>query len=159
MKFDGNDVFILVSAAILLIVFVRLPRRFPRQMTVLIWLFNIWLVQSVDYVIGIEPLNLYDFMDVPKWEPTYAVAHFTIYPIFGYLFLYYLQSIPKKKRIWLGYLLLATAGATLYEYLCLQTGVIKYIRWGLLYSSAFYVGIFLAEIVVYRYFRLLLKRS
>ncbi|ARU62141.1 hypothetical protein CBW65_14885 [Tumebacillus avium] len=159
MKFGGNDVFILVSAAVLLIVFVRLPRRFPRQVTVLIWLFNIWLVQSIDYVMGIQPLNLYDFMDVPKWEPTYAVAHFTIYPIFGYLFLYYLQSIPKTKRIRVGYILLATAGATLYEYLCMLAGVIKYIRWELLYSAAFYVGIFLIEIVVYRYFRTLLRRS
>jgi hypothetical protein len=147
-KFDENEWFVLISAMVCLLIVFTLRKKFSVVITLAIWLFNVNLVKTADFTLGVKPFNFYDFMDVPDFEFVYDISHLTLYPSIAYIFLY----LYEKKNIHgiqtIFYVLICALAATGYEWLATQFKVLRYIdeKWSLWHSFPVYVAIFLLNI-------------
>lgn len=159
LAWDLNEWYLLGWSAGLVLLYWMVPRRFGRVTFWMIWLFVVFLVQTADYILGVPPYDMYDFLDKPKWELPYGVAQFTLYPMIGYFFLYGFDRWEPKKWRLAGYLLLWSSASTVFEWSCLKTGVLKYKDWQLWYSFFTYISVFVLEIVYFRFVKKWLRQE
>lgn len=105
LKLQANDWFLIVSIIISMVSYFIIRKRFTFTVRIMIWVYIIFLVQTVDFVLGVKPYDFYDFMDSPKWELIYAISQFTLYPVLGYLFLHLYDKWGLKGLRLIGYIL------------------------------------------------------
>lgn len=152
-SFDFNEWVVIAQCAVLLGVFIRLPRRLPRSATLVIWVFCMYLVRQIDFTIAVKPLNYYDWMDRTQYEIFDALMYLLVYPIFGYLYVHLLDKHQFRGLRFVLYVLGWTLFSTVYEWINVVSQVLNYKGWKLLYSPPFYLATFLLLTFLYRLLR------
>ncbi|MBM7654408.1 hypothetical protein [Neobacillus cucumis] len=137
-KFDENEWFIVISLILTYWLMLKLPKRFPLTITLLILFFGMSYVQVTDHIIGGSSFNMYDINDTGKFEWFDLIGWF-IYPPFGYFFIYYFDkwSIRGLKIFW--YILGWSVIAMLVEWISLKFHMFTYYSWKLSYSYPIYL--------------------
>ncbi|VBB06761.1 Hypothetical protein LUCI_1997 [Lucifera butyrica] len=153
VKFDANECFIFLAIAANLLLIFLLPRRFSLLTLTGIWLFNIFLAQSTDFIIGKPPLELYRFNDLKEYEYFDVLLYLLVYPPVAYFFLYFYDH-----RRWTGnrlrfYLIASAFITSVLERLAVQFHVFTYIHWNLLYSYLVYLLVFALNIRLLNFLR------
>lgn len=138
--FDGNEWFMVLTSAAAFIAILAVRKHFRPVTLMIIWLFGIVYVETIDYALGGTPFKLYYCADNFTYEPAAAVIHVFLYPSFMFVFLYgydklKLQGSGSKL---VAYYILWTIIAVTFEWVNLLTGVFTYTGWKLYYSIPTY---------------------
>lgn len=157
-KFDANEWFILLAGVIVIFPSLLFPRRFLAIETVTILLFNFFVAFTVDSIISVKPIDLYDVNDVKEYELMDLLIYLLCYCPTLYLFLYFYDKWKlsgwKTFMYIVGFSLL-TGGL---EYLAHLAHVFKYIKWNTGFSIGVYVVVYGANIRFFQWVRQMLGR-
>ncbi|REE90645.1 hypothetical protein A8990_106150 [Paenibacillus taihuensis] len=151
VKFDWNEWYFIITAAIALIVFLPIRKYFSLAMIVVIWMYNLVLVATIDYFFIATPFHLYYFGDNPTYELSGALYHFFMYPCCSVIFLFIYDKFELYGKKTIGYVVCWTAFSLFFEWLCVQNRVLNYTGWKLYYSIAFYPTAAIVLIALFRF--------
>lgn len=149
--FDWNEWFMFISSFIVFAFFLFIRKHFNQVTTIIVWVFTIVYVESLDYFIAGNPFELYYFGDNESYEITTTVIHLFLYPSFSMIFLYFYDKWNiRGGRLFL-YLFAWTIISVFYEWICLKANVLTYTGWKLFYSIPTYPISSLVLIGLYHY--------
>lgn len=151
VTFDWNEWFFIITTMIMFLLFLPIRNYFPAIIVIIIWVFNISYVATIDYFLLATPFRLYIYGDNASYELSGALYHLVIYPCASMLFLYGYDkwAFYGKKTVW--YILGWTVFSLLFEWLNLKNHALTYTGWKLYYSIPFYPATSVLLIMLYRY--------
>ncbi|KIL38659.1 hypothetical protein SD70_25160 [Gordoniibacillus kamchatkensis] len=149
--FDKNEWFVVVASIVLMSYIVMIRKHFRPATLIILWVYNIAFIATIDYAIAATPFHVYDCLDNETYEPMAAYAHAFVYTPYSIIFLYYYDKwgIRGKKLIW--YLAAWTCYALCFEWISLKFGFLTYRTWRLYYSIPTYPIAALILICAYRF--------
>ncbi|MGG1677889.1 hypothetical protein ACIFOT_19305 [Neobacillus sp. NRS-1170] len=155
VTFDWNEWFSILSALTFFGLFFIIRKYFPLVMVIIIWIYNLAFVATIDYFLIASPFKLYIFGDNPSYELSGGLFHFLIYPSASliFLFVYDKFELYGKKTGW--YILVWTGFALFFEWLCVINHALTYKGWKLYYSIPTYP---IASIMLITLFRFTKKK-
>lgn len=151
-RFDMNEWFVVVSSIVVLFCFLLVRKHFRPVVILVIWVFNVTFVATIDYALAATPFHVYDCLDNETYEPMALVSHVFMYTPFSFIFLYFYDkwSIHGKKLV--VYLAAWTTLSLLFEWISLKFGFLNFSRgWKLSYSIPTYPTAALILLRVYRF--------
>lgn len=150
-KFDGNEWFIIISLVLVFTIVLLLPKRFPALVVVFTMLFNVFLGQTVDYILAVPPYDLYDINDSKKYELFDCLLYFVLYPPTAYLVIYLYAKWKLNGVYLIAYILICAGITTGLEWLADLFHVFKYNQWKIIYSFPVYIAVFGLNILVLQF--------
>lgn len=155
VTFDWNEWFFLISSMTAFFLFLPIRKYFPLVITLLIWIYNIALVSTIDYFLIATPFSMYYFGDNPTYELSGALFHLFMYPCASLLFLYVYDKFELygKRTAW--YIMIWTIFSLFYEWVCVKNNALIYTGWKLIYSIPVYPA---AAILLLLFFHFIKKK-
>jgi hypothetical protein len=141
-QFDQNEWFILISLAVLVLLLIFLPKRFPTSITTLILAFSMAVARVVDHLLAGPSINFYDVLDSGKYE-LFDILCYVPYAPFAYLFVY-LYDYWRIKGIYTSlFVLIVSLLGIGFEWLTTTPLIdfFKYHNWKIFYSLPIYLAI------------------
>lgn len=138
-KWEINDWFILCINLINLIVFYKMPKKFPASITLLILLFGVAMAKTANFIFGIPPYNLYEIDNAIDRLDLTDLLLTAIYPPFCYYFLYIYEAWKMRGVSVFFYIFIVAVFAVGFEYLAVLADVFLYTGWKLFYSFPVYL--------------------
>ncbi|MBG9447970.1 hypothetical protein ABE67_00950 [Cytobacillus firmus] len=151
VTFDWNEWFFILTSAIVILLFLPIRKYFPPVLVIIIWIYNLALVATIDYFLLATPFRMYIFGDNPTYELSGALFHFFMYPCSALIFLfgYDRWELYGKKSIW--YILGWSAFSIFFEWLTVKNHALIYTGWKLVYSIPVYPAAAVLLIIVFRF--------
>lgn len=136
--FGWNDWFFIITSFGMFLLFLPIRNYFPRVLVIVIWIFNIAFVSTIDYFLLATPFRLYIFGDNATYEWPGALFHLLMYPAASIIFLYGYDKfgLYGKKLIW--YILFWTVFSLLFESFTVKNHALTYLKWKWYYSIPAY---------------------
>ncbi|MEH7886916.1 hypothetical protein V7654_21665 [Bacillus sp. JJ1609] len=155
VTYDWNEWFFLISTSVILLLFFPIRKYFSPVIVLLIWIYNIAIVSTIDYFLIATPFKLYYFGDNPTYELSGALFHLFMYPCASLIFQYIYDKFElySKKTAW--YILCWTGFSLFYEWICVKNNALIYTGWKLQYSVPVYP---VAAIVLILFFHFVKKK-
>jgi hypothetical protein len=152
-KIDSNEIFMLFCTTGAIVLFMLIQKKIHPAVEIAMWLWTILLVEIIDYMLGVPPLDLYDYFDGPNYQPSLAIVHFFMFPAVNGIMLniYENHKLNKRRKILL-IILAFTIISAWFEWLCTKMGVLSYKNWSLLLSIPTYPAAILLSIGTYHIF-------
>ncbi len=148
---NGNEWFMLTTSALAFAGTLLIRRHFRPVAFIMIWLFAIAYVESIDYAIAGTPFRLYYCADNETYEPAAAMIHIFLYPGFVFFFLYLYDRWRIRGKQLVFYILAWTAFSILFEWINVKAGVFTYTGWKIAYSIPTYPISAAVTLCLYRY--------
>ncbi|MDF2963713.1 MAG: hypothetical protein K0S39_5448 [Paenibacillus sp.] len=136
--YDWNEWFMIISSVVLVSLYLCIRKYFHPIITIIIWVYSVAFVETIDYFLVGSPFKLYYFSDNETYEPSAVLIHLTQYPCSSLLFLYFYDRWKLNGYKCVGYILIWNGIAIFYEWLCLINKVLTYTGWKLVYSIPTY---------------------
>lgn len=151
VTFDWNEWFFIITTTIIISLFLPIRTYFSPVIVVIIWIFNIAFVSTIDYFLLATPFKLYIFGDNPTYELSGALFHLFMYPCASIIFLYVYDKweLYGKKTVW--YILFWTVFSLFFEWLTVKNHALTYTGWKLHYSIPFYPITAILLIILFRF--------
>ncbi|WP_160725509.1 hypothetical protein [Bacillus sp. USDA818B3_A] len=151
-QFDANEWFITLSLILTYLLIIKLPKRFPRTITLMLLLFGMGYVQVVDHILAGISYNTYDINDYAEYELFDWIGWF-IYPPFGYFFIYCLDkwSLHGRQLFW--YIFGWSLIAMVVEWISLKFHMFTYYGWKFTYSYPVYLLTLCLYLLFFLYIR------
>ncbi|WP_308636888.1 hypothetical protein [Paenibacillus silvisoli] len=151
VTFDWNEWFAILASAVGFLVFLAVRSYFSAAMVVIVVMYNIFLVASIDYFLIATPFNVYIFGDNPTYELSGALFHLFMYPSASLLFLFVYDKFELYglKTVW--YIAGWTCFALFFEWVSVQNRFLVYTDWKLYYSIPTYPAAAVMLILLYRF--------
>jgi hypothetical protein len=135
---DGNEWFMFLTSLAGFYIILRLRKHFHPVTLMIIWIFTISYVETIDYFLGATPFKAYYCADNFTYEPAAAIIHAFLYPCASFLFLYFYDK-KKIRGKWLaGYYVLWTVISLLFEWINIWARVFTYTGWTIIFSIPTY---------------------
>ena len=138
VSFDHNEWFVLISFVINFVLVFLLPRRFPRSVVILIFLFSAVVARLCDHLLAGPNFDFYNLMDTGEYDLFDMFTYFLYMP-FAYFFVYYYDKWKLKGYSILVYVVATALAGTAYELLTVYFDVFNYNEWKIYYSFAVYL--------------------
>lgn len=145
-RFDANEVFIIISTVLTLVLLFLLPRRLSVTTINVIWTFNVFLALLADITIGVKPNDFYFTIDHKKHELFDVILHFVTYPTLPYFVVNFYQQYKPKSFKLLFYIIFWAGVAIALEWISVKFHVFTYTGWKLYLSFIVYLVVFAANI-------------
>lgn len=145
-RFDANEIFIIISSLLTLVLLFLFPRRVSVVTIHVIWTFNIYLALLADITIGIKPNDFYFTIDHEKHELFDIFLHFFTYPSIPYFVVNFYQQYKPKSLNLLVYIIFCAGVAIALEWISVKFHVFTYTGWKLSLSFMVYLVVFAANI-------------
>jgi hypothetical protein len=141
-QFDQNEWFILLSLAVLVLLIVFLPKRFPTSITTLILAFSMAIARVVDHLLAGPSINFYDVLDSGKYE-LFDILCYVPYAPFAYIFVYMYDNWKIKGIYTSLFVLIVSLLGIGFEWLTTTPLIdfFKYHNWKIFYSLPIYLAI------------------
>jgi hypothetical protein len=136
--FDWNEWFMIVTSVIAFSIILLIRKQFQTVVFIIIWIYSITFVESIDYALAGSPFRVYYCADNLTYEPAAALIHIFLYPAFSFIFLYFYDRWDIKGKNLIIYILLWDAFSILFEWINIKNGVFHYTGWELYYSIPVY---------------------
>ena len=152
-KFNFNEWYVLISSIIMMSFFFVIRKHFSSIVILMLWIFNVVFVATIDYAIAATPFHVYDCLDNETYEPMAAFAHVFLYTPFSFVFLYFYDKWKIRDGIGrlIVYLIAWTCVAICFEWLSIQARFLTYHGWKIFYSFPTYPISALILIKVYHF--------
>jgi hypothetical protein len=148
-RFDMNEWYTLISAVLVLTIAILLPRRFSSVHITVIVVFTVFLSQTVDSLIAVQPYDLYDVSDSSKYEIIDVVIYYICYPPYAYIFVYFYDKWKLKGILRILYIIGFTLLSTALEWVSVIFHVFTYKGWHIWYSPFVYLGVYTSYILMH----------
>jgi hypothetical protein len=145
-RFDANEVFIIISTVLTLVLLFLLPRRLSVTTINVIWTFNVFLALLADITIGVKPNDFYFTIDHKEHELFDVILHFITYPTLPYFVVNFYQQYKPKSFKLLIYIIFWAGVAIALEWISVKFHVFTYTGWKLYLSFIVYLVVFAANI-------------
>lgn len=151
VTFDWNEWFFMISSLLIFLLFLLVRKYFSPIMVIVIWIYNITLVASIDYFLIATPFKLYYFGDNPTYELSGALFHLFMYPSASLLFLYAYDKwkLYGRKTVW--YIVFWTGFSVFFEWINVINHALTYTGWRLYYSIPVYPLAAVLLLLVFRF--------
>jgi hypothetical protein len=114
-------------------------KHFPPVVTIVIWVYMIAFVETIDYGVAFTPFRIYYCGDNITYEPSGTVLHFLVFPPFSFFFLYFYDKWRLRGLRLVLYMLIWSGFAIGLEWIFVINGVFTYTGWKLPYSFPVYI--------------------
>jgi hypothetical protein len=151
--FDQNEWFIIISVVAIWIILLGVRPRFGTTTIVMIWMLNVMLAETADFLIAAKPYEFYSLNDHPDYEWFDAVLYFILYPPVALLGLHIQQKWGFSMYKMIGMTFLWAGVCIGLEWIALNYQVFTYKKWHLFYSFIAYLFIFSLNVMVYKFVR------
>ncbi|WNB93368.1 hypothetical protein [Bacillus sp. NEB1478] len=153
VSFDWNEWFFILTTTIVFALFLFIRNYFHSVIVIMIWVYNVVYVSTIDYFLLATPFKLYFFGDNRTYELSGALFHLFMYPCASliFLFAYDRWELYGQKTIW--YILFWTGFSIFFEWLCIKNDVLTYTGWKIYYSIPTYPISALFLIILYRFIK------
>jgi hypothetical protein len=138
VTFDWNEWYFIITTSIMFLLYLPTRKYFPSAITIVIWLYNVVLVATIDYFLLATPFKLYVFGDNPTYELSGGLFHFIMYPCASLLFLYGYDKWKLHGKQTLLYILGWSGFSLFFEWLTVKNHALTYTGWKLVYSIPVY---------------------
>ena len=151
VTFDWNEWYFILTTAVVILFTLPIRKYFPLVIVIIIWIWNIGFVATIDYFLLATPFRLYIYGDNPTYEASGALYHLFIYPCASLLFLFGYDKFQLygKKTVW--YILFWTGFSLLFEWITVKNHALTYTGWKLYYSIPFYPVTAILLILLFRF--------
>lgn len=150
-QFDQNEWFIIFASVAIWIILLWVRPRFGTSTMVMIWMLNVMLAGTADFLIAAKPYDFYSLNDHPDSEWFDMVLYFLLYPPTAVLGLHIQQKwgysmikIMAMTFLWAGI-------SVELEWIALHFQVFTYKKWHLYYSFLVYMAVFPLNVMVLRF--------
>jgi hypothetical protein len=156
IKFDINEIFIIVNGIILTLIVVKLlPNRLTYTTSIILILHKISIAIVADHLLAGPPLDLYDVMDTKKFEFFDLIIYFFVYGPFTYIIIYiydkwFYHKSNFKKIIYLLLITLINIGC---EWIGTKLNIYIYKGWTLYYSIPIYLIVYITNFYLLKYLK------
>lgn len=151
VHFDSNEWFIIITALLVTVIFLSLPRRFSFTQIVVIFVLNLFFGMVGDDILAGPPYNFYDVMDSPLFEWNDLLTYFFQYPMTMYFFLYFYDKWQPQKLPLLGYVIGWIMMTIVWERIAALFHVFTYNHWGILDSFVVYIFAYSFNLIVFKF--------
>jgi hypothetical protein len=153
VTFDWNEWFFIITSSIAFSLFLLIRKYFPAVIVIIIWVYNVVYVSTIDYFLLATPFKLYYFSDNRTYELSGALFHLIMYPCASLLFLfgYDKWKLYGKKTVW--YILFWTGFSVFFEWISVKNHALTYTGWKLYYSIPTYPISAVLLIVLFRFIK------
>jgi hypothetical protein len=146
--FQRNTIFTIVCLVLSYGFISILPSKMPRSVSILVMLFSLDMAKGLDTSIGVEPFdfynaNIYSFFDIAD------LLTWCLYPVSGYLFIYYYHKFRIHGILIPFYILLCSLIGTAFEALNVYFDVFQYHQWRLRYSFCIYLVVQTLSVILF----------
>ncbi|MGX6445807.1 hypothetical protein ACWM35_21530 [Neobacillus sp. K501] len=148
-QFDWNECFMIVTSIIAFSIMLLLRKHFHNITFIIIWIYSVAFVQTVDYFLAASPFRVYYCADNITYEPAGAMIHLFLYPAFSFIFLFFYDRWNISGKNLILYLLVWDIFSIFFEWLNVINGVFTYTSWHIYYSIFVYPVSSLLLIKVY----------
>src|SRR5690348_11181125 len=102
VTFDWNEWFSIFTSLVAFCLFLSIRKYFPLVFVILVWMYNIGLVSTIDYFLVATPFKVYYFGDNATYDFFSALFHLFVYPCASLIFLYIYDKweLHGKKTKW-----------------------------------------------------------
>lgn len=145
-RFDANELFIIFSTVLTLVLMFLLPRRLSAVTFHIIWIFNIFLALLADITIGVKPNDFYYTIDHKTHELFDELLHFVTYPTLPYFVVNFYQHYKPRNVKLLFYIIFWAGVAIALEWISVKFHVFTYTGWNLSLSFLVYLVVFAANV-------------
>jgi hypothetical protein len=148
-QFNMNEWFIIIGLILSYTAYFLLPRRFPLSMTIIFFMFGIFIGTIFDHTISVGPFDFYDVND----NSLFNFMDFLTYILYGpiaYFFVYFIDRYALKNYQLIIYILVWSLIAIVVESLGVIVGVFHYKNGYEIYYS-FIIYLFIQSFNVYVY--------
>lgn len=136
--FDWNEVFMILTSIIAFSIVLMIRKHFSPVVFMMIWIYSMTFVESVDYALAGSPFQIYYCADNKTYEPVAALIHVFLYPSFSFFFLYFYEKWRLHgKKLGLS-IFIWTVFSIFFEWLNIKNGVFTYTGWKLYWSIPVY---------------------
>lgn len=150
IKFDANEWFILLNIAFGFTWVFFVPKRYPRVLSTLMFLYTVSVAILLDHAIATPPLDLYDINDQKTYE-LFDVITYIMYAPYSLLFVYLFDKLNPKGLYWVAYIVVWSLISTGFEWIAWLCHVFKYNNWNLIYSFTVYIVAATLQIKLFTY--------
>jgi len=150
--FDQNEWFVILWLIITIFVVLILPKRFPRSIMTLIFIFSSTEARLFDHILSFPKLDLYDVMDGPTFE-LFDLLVYVLYAPFGYFFIYFYDRLDVRGCWIVFYIIICSIGGTVYEWIAEYFHVFTYKGWHTSYSFTIYLITQSTTLLFYKYIK------
>ncbi|WP_456273388.1 hypothetical protein [Bacillus sp. AK031] len=157
VTFDWNEWFFIISASIMFSLYLPTRKYFQPVVTIVIWLYNVVLVATIDYFLLATPFKLYIFGDNSTYELSGGLFHFIMYPCASLLFLYGYDKWKLHGKRTLLYILCWSGFSLFFEWLTVKNHALTYTSWKLVYSIPVYPVASVFLIIMFQFTKKKLK--
>lgn len=158
VTFDWNEWFFIISSTLAILLFLPIRKYFSLIMMVVIWVYNVALVSTIDYFLLATPFELYYFGDNTTYELSGALFHFFMYPIAAIYFLFFYDKWELKGVKTGVYILFWSIFAVFFEWITVKNNALTYTGWKLIYSIPTYPIASVLLIVLFRFTKAQLQK-
>ncbi|MFT4413303.1 hypothetical protein ACLM5H_05525 [Fredinandcohnia humi] len=152
-QFDQNEWFIIFSVVAIWIILLWVRPRFGTTTIIMIWMFNVFLAETADFLIAAKPYDFYSLNDHPDYEWFDVVLYFLLYPPAALLGLHVQQKWGYSMFKIMGMTFLWAGVSVGLEWIALNNQVFTYKKWHLYYSLIVYILVFPLNVTVFRFVR------
>jgi hypothetical protein len=123
--FDKNEIYILVMIVIAYTAFFLIPKRLPRNITLLFLVWGFASATLFDFTIGAGKHDFYQVNDSNRYE-LFDLLTYILFATFGYFFVYFYELFEINKKRFIPYVLCWTLVALMMEKVSIWMGVTHY---------------------------------
>ncbi|ANX12417.1 hypothetical protein ABE41_010385 [Fictibacillus arsenicus] len=138
VNFDWNEWFFIITTSVIFSLFLLVRNYFPAVIVIIIWVYNIVYVSTIDYFLLATPFKLYYFSDNRTYELSGALFHLLMYPCASLLFLFGYDKWRFYGKKTVLYILFWTGFSIFFEWICVKNHALTYTGWKLYYSIPTY---------------------
>lgn len=158
-KFDENEWFIIISLVLVLTIARLLQKQFSTMVVVFVMLFNVFLGQTVDYILAVPPYDLYDINDQKQYEIFDGILYFLLYPPTAYIVIYFYDKWRITGIFVFAYIIAWALITTGLEWIATVFQVFKYNGWKLIFSFPVYIAVYGLNIMVLEFAQYFLRHK
>jgi hypothetical protein len=159
-EFDQNEWYIILSTIALMILLIKLPKRFPGSVTVLLIMFTVSVARVTDHLLAGPHKDFYDIMDTGKYE-LFDLLSYIPYAPFGYVFIYLYDKYQLKGFHLTLYIVCCSLGGILFEKLVSTSYIefLQYKNWNVINSLPVYLTVQPLTILFFRLVKSIHQKS
>jgi hypothetical protein len=158
-KFDENEWFIIISLVLVMTIARLLRKQISTMVVVFLLLFNVFLGQTVDYILAVPPYDLYDINDSKQYELFDGILYFLLYPPTAYIVIYFYARWRLKGVLVFAYLITWAFITTGLEWMAAVFHVFTYNEWKLIFSFPTYIAVYGLNIMVFEFAQYFLRNK
>ncbi|WP_085522515.1 hypothetical protein [Tuberibacillus sp. Marseille-P3662] len=152
--FDKNEIYLSIAFVIVYAIFFLLPKRFPRDVTMMYLVWGFAIATLFDFTIGGGLINFYQVNDSGDYELFDVVTYFMFAPI-SYFFIYIYDALGINKKTVIGFIIVWTIIGLGAEWVSSVMGVTHHQRG---YQIPYSVPVFLVvQTITLLYYELIMK--